>query len=92
MKTPRVHRPASGPHVIHPNCVYSVEDVKRLLGLHNSTIRREVRQGRLRVSKRSGRYFLLGEWILQWLREGELPRRNRQAPGNGQGRGEGVRL
>jgi hypothetical protein len=62
-------------HVILPTAVYSVEDCIRLFRLRKSTIRRELREGRLRVSKRAGRYYLLGEWILQWLRDGELVRR-----------------
>jgi hypothetical protein len=45
------------------------------LKLKTSTIRREVKAGRLRVSKRAGRYYLLGSWILEWLAGGELPRR-----------------
>jgi len=40
-----------------------------------STIRREVREGRLRVSKRCGRYYLLGEWLLEWIAGGEVKRR-----------------
>jgi hypothetical protein len=24
------------------------------------------------VAKRGGRYYLLGEWLLQWIREGEI--------------------
>jgi hypothetical protein len=48
------------------------------LCLTKTTLAREVRLGRLRVSKRAGRYFILGSWLLQWLREGEMtrPRKN----------------
>jgi hypothetical protein len=66
-------------HVIHPRAVYLVVDAQRVLRLRQSTIRREVREGRLRIAKRAGRYYLLGEWLLDWIREGELPRR-RAAP------------
>lgn len=75
---PRKHTPAAAPadalvpHVIHPNSVYSVVQARTLLGLARSTIRSEVRQGRLRVSRRAGRYYLLGEWLLEWLRGGEV--------------------
>jgi hypothetical protein len=44
------------------------------LGLAKATIGREIRLGRLRVSKRAGKYFLMGEWLLQWLRDGEINR------------------
>jgi hypothetical protein len=67
------------PHVIVPAAVYSVEEAQSALGLRPSTIRRELRKGRLRVSKRAGRYYLLGEWILEWLREGEVRPKTRAA-------------
>jgi hypothetical protein len=71
---------ANQPHVIHPTAVYSVEDARQILKLQKSTIRRELREGRIRVAKRAGRYFLLGEWLLEWLRAGELKRRRPLAP------------
>jgi hypothetical protein len=61
-------------HEIRPTNVYLVDDARRLLRLKQSTIRREVREGRLRIAKRAGRYYLLGEWILEWLRGGEVKR------------------
>jgi hypothetical protein len=42
--------------------------------LKASSVRREVRLGRLRMSKRCGRHYCLGKWILQWLESGELKR------------------
>jgi hypothetical protein len=67
--------PAVHVHVIEPGAVYFVDQAQAILRLTKTSIRREVRQARLRIAKRCGRYYLLGEWILQWLREGELPRR-----------------
>jgi hypothetical protein len=32
------------------------------------------RAGRLRHSKRAGKVLILGEWVLQWLRDGERKR------------------
>jgi hypothetical protein len=64
------------PHVIHPHAVYTLAAAQLALGLPKSTLRREVRLGRLRVSKRAGRYFLLGAWLLEWLRSGEILRRH----------------
>jgi hypothetical protein len=60
--------------VIHPRAVYSPAAAQAALGLPKTTLHREVRLGRLRVSKRAGRYFLLGEWLLEWLRNGEVHR------------------
>jgi hypothetical protein len=62
------------PHVVHPCAVYTVESLRAVLGLTKSTIGREVRLGRLRVTKRAGKYFLIGSWILAWLRSGEVRR------------------
>jgi hypothetical protein len=66
---------ASLPHLIKPTAVYTVEQARTALHLKSSTIRREVREKRLRVSKRAGRYHILGEWLLEWIREGEVQRR-----------------
>jgi hypothetical protein len=48
---------------------------RELLGLKKHTLSREVREGRLRVSRRAGRNYLLGTWLWQWLVEGEIKRR-----------------
>jgi hypothetical protein len=60
--------------------VFSLDMARRVLGLTGSTLRREIRLRRLRVAKRAGRYFLLGEWLLEWLRAGEV-RREANPPG-----------
>jgi hypothetical protein len=54
--------------------VYTVAAAIKALGLRKSTLRREYREGRLRVSRRAGHNFILGAWLLEWLRGGELPR------------------
>jgi hypothetical protein len=66
------------PHVIEPTAVYTVESLRAALGLTKSTVNREVRLGRLRVTKRAGKYFLLGTWILEWLRSGEVCRKRKE--------------
>jgi hypothetical protein len=80
--------PLSPVHVIPEAGVYTVQDAKRIFNLRDSTIRREVREGRLRIAKRAGRYFLLGEWLLQWLRAGEVKRRRPGLAPVGAGEGE----
>src|SRR5262249_37654821 len=57
-------------HVVHPNAVYTVAQAQAALGLRANSLKREIRQKRLRVARRCGRYYLLGEWILLWLRAG----------------------
>lgn len=64
-------------HVITPTGIYSVDQARTILRLRQSSLRREIREGRLRVCKRCGRYYFLGEQILDWLRAGELPARSR---------------
>jgi hypothetical protein len=66
--------PASGPHVVHPTAVYTLGQAQAALGLRPTTLKREVRRGRLRVVRRGGKYFTLGAWVLAWL-SGEPPYR-----------------
>jgi hypothetical protein len=65
--------------VIDERGVYLVHDAERLLHLRRSTIRREVREGRLRVSKRASRYYILGRWLLEWIEAGLVRPRNQPA-------------
>lgn len=58
-------------HVIDPNGVYFPDTFRALFRLKESSLRREVREGRLRIAKRAGRYYLLGKWILEWIVGGE---------------------
>jgi hypothetical protein len=61
--------------VIEPNAVFTLAGARAALRLAKSTFRREVREGRLRVSCRAGRRWLLGSWLLEWIAAGELPPR-----------------
>jgi hypothetical protein len=63
------------PHTILPTAVYDLEAARIALGLTKTTLNRELRLGRLRVAKRAGKYFVLGEWLLEWLRTGEVRRK-----------------
>ena len=62
--------PSAAP-VIEPNAVYMLDVLQATLRLRRSTVRREWKAGRLRVAKSAGRYYVLGEWVLEWLRGGE---------------------
>lgn len=68
------------PPVIHPHAWYSRDEATALLRLRSSTLSTEVGKGRLRVSRRAGRYWFLGAWLIDWLAAGERPSR---APANG---------
>jgi hypothetical protein len=69
-KAPAAAEPASAPAVpvVHPDAVYTVESFRLTFGLRQSSLRREVREGRLKVYKRCGKYFILGAQVLAWLR------------------------
>jgi len=56
---------------IEPAKVFDSDGLCNALGIRRATIAREVRLGRLRVSRRAGRYFFLGSWIIAWLESGE---------------------
>jgi hypothetical protein len=62
------------PHLIRPTAVYDLEAARLALGLTKTTLNRELRLGRLRAAKRAGKYYLLGAWILAWVRGGEVRR------------------
>jgi hypothetical protein len=57
-------------HVVHEGAVYSADAFRRTFGLRTSSLRREVRERRLKVHKRCGKYFILGADVLAWLRGG----------------------
>lgn len=80
---------ANAVHIIDPMGVYFLDSARRIFRLKESTIRREVREGRLRISKRAGRYYLLGEWLLEWIRGGEKVARRQPQPQLANGRNGG---
>ena len=61
-------------HVIEATGIYFTDTARRLLRLRASSLRREIREGRLQVCKRCGRHYFLGAQLLEWLRGGELRR------------------
>lgn len=66
--------PMSEPHVIHPNAVYTAEQVRRLLGLRESSLRTAKREQGLRCCRRAGHDYYLGEDLLTWLKGGRCSR------------------
>ena len=59
---------------IRPEQVYTIKTLTATLGLCPSTLPRELRLKRMRYAKRAGRAFILGEWVIEWLRGGEVHR------------------
>jgi hypothetical protein len=70
-----MNRRAERIHVVHVDGVYFPADMERLFHLKKSSLRREIRERRLNVCKRCGRYYILGSQILAWLRGGKLHRK-----------------
>ena len=64
--------------VIEPLGVYSVAAATKLLGLKANSLPRYMRRGQLRYSKRGGRVYVLGVWLLAFVEGGEV-RRQRAA-------------
>lgn len=66
---------ASLPVPIEPLAAYTTAQVRALLNLAATTLKREIAEGRIRYSMRSGRRYFLGEWLIEWIRSGEVSRR-----------------
>jgi hypothetical protein len=68
---------------ISPTDVFTLATLTETLGVRVNTLPREIRKRRLRAAKRGGRYYILGEWVIEWLRAGEVRSKPRdQAPAN----------
>jgi hypothetical protein len=81
-----VIQPAATPlevPVIDPTAIFTLSTLKDLLGrlgISPSCAGREVRLGRMKVSKRGGKCLFLGSWLIEWLERGEAGRsRKRRA-------------
>jgi hypothetical protein len=74
---PATPLPVPEVHEIRAGNIYTTDSFRRVFGLRQSSLRREVREGRLKVYKRCGKYFILGDQVLAWLQGGELQRRGR---------------
>jgi hypothetical protein len=56
--------------VIQTTAAYRPLHLVAGLGLASGTLGREIRLKRLRATKRSGKLFILGKWVLDWLERG----------------------
>jgi hypothetical protein len=71
------------PQRIDPPNVYTLPQAKAALGLSpkSEALSPEIKHGRLRASRRLGRYWFLGEYLIEWIRGGELRRQPPDEPG-----------
>jgi hypothetical protein len=67
--------------VIDPNSVFKLDELRAFLSLPLTCLKREARLGRLRVSRRSGRYFTTGRWVREWIEAGEIQPKTRPQGG-----------
>jgi hypothetical protein len=56
---------------IPKSALLRLEELRELLDVKPSTLKREVREGRLRVSRRAGCYWTTGLWVREWIEGGE---------------------
>jgi hypothetical protein len=64
-----------GPPILDPRAVFTVQSATAFLSLNPTSLPRAIRRGELRVSRRGGKYFILGEWLIAWLEGGTRTRR-----------------
>jgi hypothetical protein len=82
-KPTRLTLTAPAVRLIDPHAVFRLAELQQLLGLPVSTLKREARQGRLRVSRRAGMLWTTGAWVHQWIAGGEVKRPAAAASDNG---------
>jgi hypothetical protein len=63
--------------------VFRLSELQCVLGLLPSTLKREARRRRLRVSKRAGMLWTTGRWVHEWLESGEVKRPAASPSSNG---------
>jgi hypothetical protein len=56
---------------IQPLAVYTSDQLSTLLDVSDATLTEARRSGALRSTRKGRRVLYLGEWVLDWLKEGE---------------------
>jgi helix-turn-helix protein len=72
--------------VIATTAVFTIASLREVLGARRGSIPREIRQGRLKAHKRLGKYYILGEDVLEWIRGGTPAKAGVHAIVNGRSR------
>ena len=60
-------RPASAMKILDPHAVGTLLEWGQFMGLPRHCLRREARLGRLRTSRRAGKLWATGAWMIEWL-------------------------
>lgn len=84
-RSPSATNPHVVPVVIQPDAVYRPEQLRDMLGLNKTTLEKELDAGRLRKCKVAGKVFVLGRWVLAWLRRRETTPAPKAPPAEGGG-------
>jgi hypothetical protein len=58
------------PCLILPDAILDDGVLRHLLDIHPDQIARARRSGELKYSRRGGRFFYVGQWVLDWLAGG----------------------
>jgi hypothetical protein len=74
---------------IPTDSIFTLDELRQVLGLPKGCLPREVRMGRLRVAKRAGKYWTFGSWVAEWLTSGEVRRRRASVEPTGEVNGQG---
>jgi hypothetical protein len=60
--------------VIDPNSVFKLDELRSVLGLPKTSLKRAARTGALRVVRRFGVYWVRGAWLLDFFERGPAPK------------------
>jgi len=71
---PRIRAKTEAAPVIEPLAPYRRHQVAQLLGMPLAGVRAAIKSEGLRRSRRRGRDYILGEWLLEWIKAGEVVR------------------
>lgn len=63
---------------VDPNAVYTEGAISLALDIPLATLARARRDGRLRYTRQGPRVLVIGQWILEWLKEDAV--RREEAP------------
>jgi hypothetical protein len=69
--TPAPPQAVPAVRVIPPDAVLFLDELRQVLGLPKTALKRQVRLGHLRVARRCGRYITTGRWVNEWITQGE---------------------
>lgn len=70
--------------VIPDDAVLRLDELRQILNVGRTSLLREKRRGRLKVSKRLGHYWTTGRWVRAWIEGGMVaPKARHEGSGVG---------